>query len=385
MPPPSEPGVAPGPLRVLHLVGTESDHGGVLTVLRNVQEVTRERGWRHAVWVRPGYVERRSPALDYRRGRHLLDEASSHLRLTWHAVRAWPELRRLLRSEPFDVVHGHSRGAFWLNVWLARLARRPTVFTSHARGARAGLYRWAARQPRLNLVLISQEMAEHYRLIPSPPKISLIPSGCAQRFFELPLAVGSRRANPARRLRFVGLGNLVRWKGWELALRALARLPENLRAQCEFQLWGPVPDDPDSRRFAEELTALVVAGGLQDVVILCGPTSRVPEVLHEADWLLHPTTNEPAGVALVEAIALGVPALVSASGGPRDTVTPGLNGRHFRPDDVDDLTAQLAAIIRGEVRLPLPAALRESVRSRSALAMAEQLAPVYAACTVPAR
>jgi D-inositol-3-phosphate glycosyltransferase len=385
MPLPSEPGGGARPLRVLHLVGGESDHGGILTVLRNVQAVTGQRGWRHTVWVREGYVERRSPALDYRRCRHLLDEASSHLRLTWHAARAWPELRRLLRTEPFDVVHGHSRGAFWLNVWLARLARRPTVFTSHARGTRAGLYRWAARQPRMHLVLISPEMAEHYRLVPAPPKISLIPSGCAQRFFELPLATGSRRADPARRLRFVGLGNVVRWKGWDLALRALARLPESLRSQCEFQLWGPVPDDPDARRFAAELAALIVSGGLQDVVSLCGPTAHVTGVLQGADWLLHPTTNEPAGVALVEAIALGVPALVSASGGPRDTVTPGLNGRHFRPDDVADLATQLAAIIRGEVRLPAAAELRESVRSRSALAMAEQLAPVYAACTVPAR
>jgi glycosyltransferase involved in cell wall biosynthesis len=337
------------------------------------------------VWVREGFVERRSPPLDYRYSRHLRDEAPGHLRLTWHALRAWPELRRLLRSEPFDVVHGHSRGAFWLTLGLARMARRPTVFTSHARGSRAGLYRWAARQPRLHMVLISAEMAEHYRLALCPPKVSLIPSGCAQRFFEAPLAAGRRRADPTRRIRFVGLGNVVRWKGWDLALRALASLPENLRTQVEFQVWGPVPDEPDARAYAAELAALIAAGGLQGIVSLPGPTANVSGVLEEADWLLHPTTNEPAGVALVEAIALGVPALVSASGGPRDTVTPGLNGLHFRPDDVGDLAERLAAIIRGEVGLPPAATLRESVRSRSALAMADHLAPVYAACTVPAR
>ena len=53
-------------MRILHLLGATDDTGGILTVLRNLQETAVPGGWQHVVWVNEAYRESRRPALDYR-------------------------------------------------------------------------------------------------------------------------------------------------------------------------------------------------------------------------------------------------------------------------------------------------------------------------------
>ncbi|MEI6355650.1 MAG: glycosyltransferase [Verrucomicrobiota bacterium] len=86
---------------------------------------------------------------------------------------------------------------------------------------------------------------------------------------------------------------------------------------------------------------------------------------------------EPCSVALIEALALGVPVIASASGGNVDIVADGVTGCLFRPDDVEDLTAKLGAMVRGEIRPAAPEVSRESVRQRSASAVAEEYLALY--------
>lgn len=334
---------------------------------------------RPSVWVHDSFVERRPPPLDLRRNPAALDEDHSHLRLLTAAIRSWPGLRRLLRDEAFDVVHAHSRGAFPLAVWLARRFRHrprgPTVlFTNHTYANRTGMYRTAARRWGLPTVLLTPNMARHYGLI-GTPGVAIISACASDRFFE-----GSLSSPPRDRtgcLRFVGVGNLVRWKKWHLLLEAWARLPTELRSVGRFELWGPTLEDEEGRRYAAELCEQRDRLKLSDVVEFRGPTNSVVEVVTAADWFVLPSTHEPCSVALIEALALGRPALVSASGGNVDIVQPGVNGRFFAPDDAVDLSRQLAAILRGECVSAGPAEIRASVSHRAARTVAAQYASRY--------
>jgi glycosyltransferase involved in cell wall biosynthesis len=330
--------------------------------------------------VHEGYQEKRTPSLTYRYARHLVDECPNPVKILFQAAKAWPGLRSLLKREPFDVVHGHSRGSFGLIVFFAAILRRPVVFTIHTRARRIGMYRWAAGLRHCYTVLIAEDMKEYYGIPADSPRVTVIPSACSQRFFEGALAIGQHRANPAAKFRLIGIGSLVRWKNWDLLIQALDLLAPKLQEIVEFHLWGPTLDDSDSVAFSAELHSSIGKLGLRNQVFLHGQTSDIHGALHDADWLVHPTTNEPAGVGIAEAIAMGVPALVSASGGPKYTVKPGVNGLHFRPGDASDLAAKLADILEGRVTVLPPAELRESVRSRSAAAMVDSLARVYAAC-----
>jgi glycosyltransferase involved in cell wall biosynthesis len=347
---------------VLHLVGSTQDDGGILTVLRHARD---PKGlFSHSVVVHRGFEMKRQPPLDLRESRWLLAESPRHLSLFARALGVAMETRRRCRAEHWKIVHAHSRGGFAAAVLLALLPGRiPIVFTNHAFARRTGLYRWAAGRRRLATVVLNPAMATHYGLTPQPGHVEIIPDCCSDEFFEGPLV---RPPGPRLRLALVGVGNLVRWKKWNLVLDALGRLPISLRQRVHFTLWGPTPADGDSQAFARELKGQVGALGLAPYVRLAGPTTRVREAVEGADVFIIPSTNEPCSVALTEALALGKPSIASASGGSVDLVKNGYNGRLFRPDDPEDLARQIAGMISGEGTTATPEQIRDSARHYSA-------------------
>ncbi len=364
-------------MRILHLLGATEDNGGILTVLRNLQAATAERGWEHVVWVNATYREVRRPALTYRTTRHLVQDSFNHPALAWRAFRAWGELRALLRRESFAVLHAHGRGGFLVGCFEARWGRRAVVFTNHGYARRTGLYRRAARLPRMHTCVLTPNMARHYGLDPGQPRLHIVSECCADEFLRCPLVSRASRPGDAP-VRLVGLGNIVEWKNWHLVLEALARLPEAERRRLIFEHWGPVPADAASAAYGRRLQALLRQHRLETTAHFRGLSLAVEEVLRGADWFVLPSTNEPCSVALIEALALGVPAVVSASGGNVDIVRDGQTGLLFQPENATSLAACLGRIARGEATMLPPAAIRDTVRERSAGAVAAAYAGVYA-------
>ncbi len=364
------------PLRVLHLVGADEDLGGVLSVVRNIQAGTGA-ACHHVVWVNESYRETRKPPLEYRRSRNLLMETPTPGEFIHRGWRAFTELRELLAQESFDVLHAHARGPLVVAMLATVRLRRAVLFTNHAFARRTGLYRLAARWPRLTTVVLSPAMARHYRLSQQSGRVKIISACCADDFFSEPLRRESAPRTAHAELRLAGVGNVIRWKNWNLVVQAMALLPEDLRCRVRFDIWGPTPSDPDSQAYARELAELITSRALDSQIRLRGPTHGVAAALQESDWFILPSTNEPCSVALMEALALGIPALASASGGNVDILLDDRTGLLFRPDDASDLARQLGRILRGDFSAAGPEALRDSVRLRSATAVGAQYLELY--------
>ncbi|MBM3882757.1 MAG: glycosyltransferase [Verrucomicrobia bacterium] len=363
-------------MRILHLLGAREDDGGILTVLRNLHALELPGQDRHVVWVHRAYRESRRPALEYRRSRFLVAQSPNHLALLLRAPLALLELRALLAREPFDVLHAHTRGALLVAVGAARWLGRTVWFTNHAYARRRSLYRWAARQPRVRTSVLTPNMARHYGLPWGAAGVRVISECCSDRLFAEPLVERSPRTD-GRPLRCVGLGNIVRWKNWHLLLEALGQLDAGRRARCEFHHWGPVPADADCAAYDRELRALVARHGLEGTCHFHGLSLDAPAVLRGADLFVLPSTQEPCSVALIEALALGIPGLVSASGGNVDIVEAGRTGLLFEPESAASLRTQLERVLAAEPPFAAPAEIRASVSRRSSAAVAAQYAEWY--------
>ena len=198
----------------------------------------------------------------------------------------------------------------------------------------------------------------------------------ADRFFEMPIR--TMGLPTSGEVRLTGLGNLVRWKQWDLLLESIAMLPDDLRRRVRATVWGPIPKDSDSMEFARSLEAMAAGPRMEGRVVFGGPTHAVEQVLREADLFVLPSTNEPCSVALIEAMATGLPALVSASGGNVDIVRHGKTGLLFQPGSARDLALQLERVLRGEVCLGTAAEIRASVMGRCARDVAARYANIYA-------
>jgi len=89
------------------------------------------------------------------------------------------------------------------------------------------------------------------------------------------------------------------------------------RPACQLTIAGNGPE-------RKALWALIQKLNLTDRVKLVGyqsPTG-VRELLHKSQALILPSTVETFGVALIEAMACGLPVLATRCGGPEDIVTP---------------------------------------------------------------
>ena len=74
---------------------------------------------------------------------------------------------------------------------------------------------------------------------------------------------------------------------------------------------------------------------------------------------------------------MGVPAIVSASGGNIDIVRDNVTGAHFTPDSGESLSRRLEDILHGNLRPAPPEAIRASVADRSARVVADQYTRIY--------
>ncbi len=359
-------------MRVLHLLGATEDDGGILTVLRGLATQHAPSECYHVVWVHRSYREIRRPHLEYRPSRWFLGEPDNHWSLGLRSLPAILELARLQQRERYDLLHLHARGGLLIAPLIPRLLRQPILFTNHGYANRVEIYRWAMRRQAVHTVLLSPAMVRHYGAA-ALPRVSVISACCQERFFEAPLV--TRRTSPQGPLRLVGVGNVVAWKNWHLVLEALLQLTVEERARVRFDHFGPVPDTPPCRAYAERLRRL--RSELGNGVTFHGPSHQIVEVLREADWFVLPSTNEPCSVALIEALALGLPALASASGGNVDIIHNARTGLLFEPNSVTSLAQRLRAILHHPVPPAAPEEMRETVRQRGAPAVAAEYLVLY--------
>lgn len=121
---------------------------------------------------------------------------------------------------------------------------------------------------------------------------------------------------------FLIVARLVAKKNIELALDAFAQLRAQTETRRRLQILG-------SGELEERLRARARELGIEDSVIFEGfvQTERVSEALSRALCLILPSREEQFGLVVIEAMAMGVPALVSANAGAVDLmIDNGVNG-----------------------------------------------------------
>jgi glycosyltransferase involved in cell wall biosynthesis len=78
---------------------------------------------------------------------------------------------------------------------------------------------------------------------------------------------------------------------------------------------------------------------------------RLEKILREASLFVLPSIYEPFGIAPLEAMAAGIPAVLSDAWAFPEMVTPGVNGALVRSGDARDLADQLIELLRDPERL----------------------------------
>ena len=168
-----------------------------------------------------------------------------------------------------------------------------------------------------------------------------------------PAAAVSRRT-PAQRLRALFVGRLTNWKGVETLLLAARELPF-----VELEIVGDGPEWPHLVELSAQL-------GLGDRVVFSGrlPAERVRRAMADAHVLVLTSLYEGLSHTVLEAMAGGVPCIVSARGGNEEVVCHGRNGLVVPPQDVARLVEALCSLATDEdLRAGLAEGARDTARA----------------------
>jgi glycosyltransferase involved in cell wall biosynthesis len=139
------------------------------------------------------------------------------------------------------------------------------------------------------------------------------------------------------------VGRLVERKGVEVAVEALASLPDAELIVAGGPAAEELGDDPEARRLSARAEELGVAERLR----LVGRVEHrdVPALLRSADVVVTTPWYEPFGIVPVEAMACGRPVVGSAVGGLLDTVDDGVTGFLVPPRDSAALVAAVCRLL----------------------------------------
>ena len=99
---------------------------------------------------------------------------------------------------------------------------------------------------------------------------------------------------------------------------------------------------------------ILQGGGVEDYVTFGGQVSQIdlPHWYHKADLYISPSHVDGSSVSLMEALACGLPCLVSDIPANKEWVFDDDNGWLFRDGDANDLAEKILAAIAQREKLP---------------------------------
>jgi glycosyltransferase involved in cell wall biosynthesis len=304
--------------------------------------------------------------------------STSHRLRDWIAyVAGWPiavlRLARLARRLDADVVHTNSLHSLY--GWAAAaLARRPHVW--HAReivvqsGAARRLERFLARRFAVTVICMSEAIAAqldrgNVEIVYETVDPAEFKPGLAGRF-------RARVGIPDDASLLGAASRLDTWKGIDVLLDAYERA-KGSRPELHLAVAGGAVTGKE--RYADALAAR--AAQLRDVHWL-GPRDDMPELFADLDLFALPSTEpEPYGLVAVEALASGVPIVVTDAGGPPEILARAApeSGRRVPVGDAGALARAIVELVPSETG----AAARRSRVSRQPADRSGRFASIFRA------
>ena len=291
-------------------------------------------------------------------------------------------VRKLHATKPIDVIHAHA--ALPCGHAAALLAKRlkiPFVVTLHGldvfntcftggipaawrRKVSLDVYR-AAR----TVICISGKVQEVLKAgTTTEIRSTVVHNGVNPTLFS-PTPVTSRSPDPE----ILMVGNLLRSKGHELVLQAMAKLEPSF-PQLRCRIIGEGPDRAQFEALAREL-------GIAPQVQFVGRQSRseVAEAMRRCSVFALPSRNEGLGCVYLEAMSCAKPVIACRGQGIEEVIEHGKNGWLIPADGLEELVQGLSALlVSPEMCARIGTAARQTILEKLTLShQAQRLSRIY--------
>jgi glycosyltransferase involved in cell wall biosynthesis len=313
----------------------------------------------------------RPPKWQTLRSRKIEEKTEKREGFTVHRLKTGPEvgivplipsLFQILIKMKFDIIHAHDfyAASSFYGAIASRAKGTPFILTQHndqlpSKIANALLYLFdgytlgryvlshAQKIIALNTAIKAHLIAmgtdeSKIEIIPNAVDISLF-SSCCKNLLETKWGI----SRPV----ILFVGRLVKDKGVEHLLQAFSEVVEEI-PEAKLVIVGKGPQEKALKKLQEslELTHVFFLGPVE--------TKFMPNIYAGCDVLVLPSSHEPFGNVVIEAMAAGKPVIGSYVGGIKNTIVHGETGYHVQPGNSKQLSTYI-------IRLLEDASLRKSL------------------------
>ena len=258
------------------------------------------------------------------------------------------KLYHYLREYDVDILHTHCSSPDFYGKFTAFLVRTPLVFsTIHNMQGYSALTERVLKTLTTKYVAISETVKRYAASelkIPTE-KISVIYNAIDMQRFDLgtlPREEKLRELGVSPGVKVITTaGRIARQKGHIYLVEAAAEVMNEF-PDVHFLIVG---DDTADREITKQLKEAIKAKNLEDRILLTGVRTDIPEILSITDVFVLPSLWEGLSIVLLEAMASGVPVVVTDVGSNSEIITNGVNGFIVHPKDSQVLAQKIKDLL----------------------------------------
>ena len=284
-----------------------------------------------------------------------------------------PKLRRLLRKEGVDILHTQTHLNAFLGIFCTCFSKTKLVVSFH--GFTLSALDWVYTQLGLwcadASIFVSKYVQDWYlkRSVFAPGKrCQVVYNGIDfskfDESYETPDFLKKEDGVSSETVKMVMVGNFSTARSPILLCQALKALKERGLGDVKLYLVGK-KTDADPEVFDNCVSYCRENGLLDTSVCFMGGRSDVPTILQYMDAFVYATNRDTFGIAVIEAVASGLPAIVNDWEVMKEVTNNGEWASLYKTMDIDDCADKIETFLKHkEQRKEAAQRNAEAVRQR---------------------
>ncbi|MEN0037785.1 MAG: glycosyltransferase [Cellvibrio sp.] len=330
---------------ILHAIDTTGP-GGAETVFLDLVEKLHIDGYKnYAIIKGPGWVE---DQLKHRKIDYLILKPYGFLSIPYYF-----DLFKILRGRNTKMVHAHLLGSTLTYSILGLIARIPVIATLHGRvdvnpnerfvAVKNGIMKLGVKR----LVAVSRDLASYIaeRKLFKEKDIQVIYNGIEESRYGKNTNQ-SLRANlgiASDAILIGSLGNVRPAKSYDVLIRAAAVLIAEGKRKFHFVIAGHQKQD-----LMEKLQELIGHYNIEKNIHFIGFYNDTADFLGQMNYFALSSSSEGFSIATIEAMASGLPVVVTRCGGPEEIIEQEKTGLLVAVNDPESLAKGIAKIVENQ-------------------------------------